>query len=57
LFIEELHDFYPSPKIIKVIKSRRMRLKHHVASLGEKGNSCGVLVGKQRQQTTGKTYA
>ena len=28
-----------------------------VASQGEKGNSFGVLVGKQRKQTTWKTYA
>jgi hypothetical protein len=28
---EELHDLYSSPSIIKVIKSRRMRLTGHVA--------------------------
>jgi hypothetical protein len=31
---EELHDLYPSPTIVRVIKSRRMRLKGHVARLG-----------------------
>jgi hypothetical protein len=56
LCTEELHDFlYPSPNIIQVIKSKRMRLVQHVASLGEKGNLCVVLVGKQRKETAWKT--
>lgn len=29
----------------------------HVSSQGKKGNSCGVLVVKQRKQTAWKTYA
>jgi hypothetical protein len=28
---EELHNFYSSPSIIRMIKSRRMRLAGHVA--------------------------
>jgi hypothetical protein len=33
---EELNDLYSSPNIIRVIKSRRMRLAGHVARMGEK---------------------
>jgi hypothetical protein len=32
---EELHDLYPSPSIIRIIKSRRMRWAGHVARRGE----------------------
>jgi hypothetical protein len=32
---EELHDLYSSPTIVRVIKSRRMRLAGHVARMGE----------------------
>jgi hypothetical protein len=35
---EKLHDFYSSPSIIRVIKSRRMRWAGHVASMGKKRN-------------------
>jgi hypothetical protein len=31
---EELHDLYCSPSIIRIIKSRRMRLAGHVARMG-----------------------
>ena len=31
---EELNDLYSSPKIVWVIKSRRMRLAGHVACMG-----------------------
>jgi hypothetical protein len=33
---EELHDLYSSPNIIRVIKSRRMRLAGQAARMGEK---------------------
>jgi hypothetical protein len=39
---EELHNLYPSPSIIRMIKSRRMRWVGHVARMGEKR----ILVGK-----------
>jgi hypothetical protein len=32
---EELRDLYPSPSIIRIIKSRRMRWAGHVAQMGE----------------------
>jgi hypothetical protein len=35
LHIEELHNLYSSPDIIKQIKSRRMRWAGHVARIGE----------------------
>jgi hypothetical protein len=34
LHIEELHDLYSSPSIIRLIKSRRMRWAGHVARMG-----------------------
>jgi hypothetical protein len=32
---DELHSLYSSPNIVRVIKSRRMRLAGHVARMGE----------------------
>ena len=43
---EELNDFYSSPNIVRVIKSRRMRWAEHVASMGEERGVYRVLVGK-----------
>jgi hypothetical protein len=43
---EELHNFYSSPCIIRMIKSRRMRWKGHVARMGDKRNAYRILVGK-----------
>jgi hypothetical protein len=43
---EELRDFYSSPSIIGIIKSRGMRWTGHVARLGEKRNAYRLLVGK-----------
>jgi hypothetical protein len=39
LYNEELHDLYSSPTIVRVIKSRRMRLTGHVSGLG-RGEAC-----------------
>jgi hypothetical protein len=53
---EELHNFYSSPSIIRMIKSRRVRWVGHVAQMGEKRNAYKILVGKSRKkETTGKT--
>jgi hypothetical protein len=41
---EELNDLYLSPNIIRVIKSRRMRLTGHVARMGEKSGTYRILV-------------
>jgi hypothetical protein len=46
LLNEELHNLYSSPNIIRMIKSRRMRWKGHVARIGEKSNAYRILVGK-----------
>jgi hypothetical protein len=34
---EELRDLYPSPILIRIIKSRRMRLAGHVVRMGRRG--------------------
>jgi hypothetical protein len=34
---EEHHNFYSSPSIIRMIKSRRKRLEGHVARMGRRG--------------------
>jgi hypothetical protein len=46
LLNEELSDFYSSPRIIRIMKSRRMRSAEHVARMGEKRNAYRLLVGK-----------
>jgi hypothetical protein len=43
---EELNDMNSSPNIVRVIKSRRMRWKGHVARMGEGRGVYRVLVGK-----------
>jgi hypothetical protein len=50
-FNEELHNWYSSPSIIRMIKSRRMRWAGLVAINGETD-----IGGKaRRKKTTGKT--
>jgi len=41
---EELNDLYSSPKIVRVIKSRKMRWAGHVARMGERRGVDRVLV-------------
>ena len=43
---EELNDLYSSPSIVRVTKSRIMRLAGHVASMGERRGVYRILVGK-----------
>jgi hypothetical protein len=38
---EELHNLYCSPSIIRMIKSRRIRLAGHVARMGRRGMHIG----------------
>jgi hypothetical protein len=42
----ELHNLYPSPDIIRQIKSRGVRWAGHVARMGEGRNVSRILVGK-----------
>jgi hypothetical protein len=46
LYNEDLHNLYSSPRIIRIIKSRRMRWAGLVARMGEKRNVYRLLVGK-----------
>jgi hypothetical protein len=43
---EERNDLYPTPNIIRVIKSRRMRWAEHIARMEERSGAYRVLVGK-----------
>jgi hypothetical protein len=43
---EELHNLYPSPSIIRMITSRRMRWPGHVTHMEENRNAYTVFVGK-----------
>jgi len=38
---EELNDFYSSPNIVRVIKSRILRWAEHVARMGEERGCIG----------------
>jgi hypothetical protein len=46
LYNEELHNLYPSPDIIRQVKSRRMRWAGHVARMGEERIVYKVFMGK-----------
>ena len=43
---EELSDLYSLPNIVRVVKSRRMRLAGHVARMGDGRGVHRVLIGK-----------
>jgi hypothetical protein len=43
---DEFHSLYSSPKIVRVIKSRRMRWAGHVARMAEGRGIYRVLVGR-----------
>jgi len=49
LLNEELNDLYPSPNIVRVIKSRRMRWAGHVARMGEERGCIGSFWGNWRE--------
>jgi len=55
---EELNDLYSSPNIVRVMKSRRMRLVGHIARMGEGRGVYRFMVGKPGgKETTGETQA
>jgi hypothetical protein len=51
LHYEEVHNWYTSIIIIRVIKSRKMRWAVHVACMGEMRNAYKVLVAKSELKT------
>jgi hypothetical protein len=52
---DELHSLYSSLNIVRVIKSRRMRLAGHVARMGEGRGVYKILVGRpERKRPLGR---
>jgi hypothetical protein len=49
---EELNDRYSFTKIVRVVKSRRMRWAGHVARMVEERGAHRVLVGKPEREET-----
>jgi hypothetical protein len=47
---EELHNFYSSPNMIRMIKSRRMRWAGHVARMGRGGMHIGYRWESQKER-------
>jgi hypothetical protein len=47
---EELNDLYPSPNIVRVIKSRRMRWAGHVVCMGERRGVYRVVMRKPEEK-------
>jgi hypothetical protein len=47
---EELHYLYSSPRIIRIIKSRRMRWADHVARMGRRGTLIDYRWKSQRER-------
>jgi hypothetical protein len=43
---EEIHNLYSSPNIIRMIKSRSVRLEGRATRMGENKNAYRILVGK-----------
>jgi hypothetical protein len=54
---EELHNFYSSPSVITMNKSRITRWAGHVARMGEKRNAYRSLVGnpEKKKEATRKS--
>jgi hypothetical protein len=46
----ELRDLYSSPSIIRIIKSRSMRLASHVARMGRRGTRIDYWWENQRER-------
>jgi hypothetical protein len=52
---EDHHNLCSSLSVIRMIKSRRMRLAGHVTYMGGKGSACKILVGKtERKRPLGR---
>ena len=48
LHVEELHNLYNSPNIVKVVKSRILRLAGHVARMEEGRSAFKMLTSKRK---------
>jgi hypothetical protein len=46
LYKEKLHNLYPSPNTIRMVKSRRMRWPRHVACMVKKRKTYSVSMGQ-----------
>jgi hypothetical protein len=52
---EEPRELYSSPRIIRIIKLRRMKLAGHIARIGKKRDAYTLLVGKpERKRQLGR---
>jgi hypothetical protein len=51
---EELHNLYSSTRMIRMIKSRRMRLVGHVARMKRNRTANRILVGKLEKRPLGR---
>jgi hypothetical protein len=49
---KELHNFYSSLSIIRMIKSKRIRWEEHVAQMGEKRTAYGINGKTRRKEAT-----
>jgi hypothetical protein len=47
---EEFHNLYSSPRIIRTIKSRKMRWAGHVVRVGEKRNAYRIWWESQKER-------
>jgi hypothetical protein len=52
---EELSNLYPSPSIIRVMKSRRMRWAGRVAQMGIRGMHIGYWCENRKERAVRKT--
>jgi hypothetical protein len=50
LLNEELHDLYFSPSIIRIIKSRMMRLVWHVAQMERRGTGISYWLESEKER-------
>jgi hypothetical protein len=46
----ELHNLHASPNVIRIFKSRGMRLTGHVTRMGEMRNAYEILSGKPEEE-------
>jgi hypothetical protein len=47
---EELHNFYSSPSIIRIVESRRLRWTGHIVRMGRRGIHIGYWRENQKER-------